>query len=193
LWGLGVDPSVLDTVRAACSEGQMLSCVYASVSSKTKKARKLGPHYLYFAKGSLYLVGEEIETKVVKTFSIPRMSETEMLDEPYEGTKTDPEVHFRDSFGVFRGETPQEIVLSFSREMSSFIKERSWHPSQQIISKADGTIEMQIYVALTPELKQWIFGFGSQVLVLKPATLKEEIQAEAFQILKLYSPQSKAS
>lgn len=193
LWGLGVDPIVLETVRSACAEGQVINCVYASVNSRTKKHRKLGPHYLYFAKGSLYLVAEEIETKVVKTFSLPRMSEAEMLDELYEGTKSDPEEHFKDSFGIFRGENPLDISLQFSRELSSFIKERSWHPSQRIIAKGDGIVEMHLHVALTPELKQWILGFGSQVTVLAPIALKDGIQTEARKLVDLYSSKLKVA
>lgn len=193
LWGLGVDPAILDTVSAACSEGQLLKCLYASVNSRSKKYRTLGPHYLYFAKGSLYLVAEELETHAVKTFSIPRMSEAEMLDEPYTGKKTDPEEHFKDSFGIFRGEAATDVRIHFARELASFIKERSWHPSQQIVVKGDGTIEMKLHVALSPELKQWVLGFGAQATVLAPVSLKESIQDEAKTITELYNTTLKAA
>ena len=186
IWGLGVDPGILDTVTAACAEGQLFACVYASVNTRSKKRRVLGPHYLYFAKGSLYLVAEEIETKVVKTFSLPRMTEAEMLDEAYLGEKSDPEEHFKDSFGIFRGENPVEVRLAFDKELASFVKERSWHPSQQITSKADGTLEVRLHVALTPELQQWVLVFGAQVSVLAPLVLRDQILAEAGKILGIY-------
>lgn len=187
IWGLGIDPTLLDTVHAACAENQVLSCTYASVNSKSKKVRRLGPHYLYFAKGSLYLVAEEMDTHIVKTFSLPRMSDAEMLDEPYNGTKTDPEEHFKDSFGVYRGEAAVDVELHFKRELSSFVKERSWHASQRVIAKGDGTATVQLHVALTPELTQWILGFGSMVTVTNPPQLKASLQLEAKKLLDLYS------
>lgn len=193
LWGLGVDPNVLDTVRAACAESQVLRCVYASVNGRSKKSRRIGPHYLYFAKGSLYLVGEDLDSQVVKTFSLPRMSEVEMLDEPYEGIKSDPEEHFKDSFGIFRGESAVDISLQFAPEVAAFIRERSWHHSQRVVSRSDGTLDVHLHVALTPELKQWILGFGSQVTVQGPAALKESIQAEAKKLLKIYETRLKAA
>jgi predicted DNA-binding transcriptional regulator YafY len=70
-WGLGLSPETLDTVQAACSEGHEISCVYASASSKTTRTRRLGPHYLYYSKGGLYLVAEDLDEKKVKVFALP--------------------------------------------------------------------------------------------------------------------------
>ncbi len=193
LWGLGIDSALLDTVQAACAEGQLLSCQYASVNSKSKKRRLLGPHYLYFAKGSLYLVAEDIESGVVKTYSLPRMSDAEMEDQPYEGQRSDPETHFKDSIGVFRGESPIEVSLLIAVELASFMKERSWHPSQTIVSRADGTVELKLHVALTPELLQWVMGLGSKAAVLKPAELRDAIRDEALKVINQYQVQPKAA
>ena len=192
-WGLGVNSDVIDTVSAACAEEQVLRCTYASVSSDSKKIRTLGPHYLYFAKGSLYLVAEDMGSKSIKTFSVARMSEAKMLDEAYEGVKTNPEEFFKSSFGIFRGEEPVEVKISFKRETAQYVKERSWHPSQQIVCKEGGVIEVKLHVAITPELKQWVLGFGSQARVLSPVSLKEALVEEAGKLIKLYDKNLKVA
>ena len=193
LWGLGVDPGVLDSVQAACAEGQLLSCDYASVKSRSKKRRVLGPHYLYFAKGSLYLVAEDLATGAIKTYSLPRMSSAEMQDEPYEGERSDPEAHFKDSFGVFRGDSPVEVRIQFAPEVAPFMRERSWHPTQKVISKPDGIIELQLHVALTPELLQWVLGFGAHATVIEPIELRHSIAEEASRLTARYRSDRKAA
>ena len=96
-WGLGIDPDLLETVRACCAEKHVLSVCYASAHSGEKRQRRLGPQYLYFARGSLYLVAEDLEQGKVKVYAVPRMSQAKMLDEEYQGEPANPEDYFRES------------------------------------------------------------------------------------------------
>jgi len=116
-----------------------------------------------------------------------------MHDEAYEGERSDPEVHFKNSFGVFRGTEAVDVKIGFSPELSPYVKERSWHPSQKIIAKGDGTVELHLHVALTPELLQWVLGFGSQANVITPAALRQSIQNEAEKLARHYQPKLKAA
>jgi predicted DNA-binding transcriptional regulator YafY len=182
-WGLGIEPDVLETVRAACAERQWLEVTYFSANRGEKSSRKLGPHFLYSAKGSLYLVAEDRDAGIAKVFSVPRMSEARLLDEPYEGKVTDPESYFQGSFGVFVDGHPERIRIEFSPLVSPFVRERRWHSSQTVVAKSNGVIQLSLEVSLTPELVQWILGFGSTAKELEPESLKERIVEEANRIL----------
>lgn len=191
-WGLGVDAETLETVRAACSEGHIFQCKYNSVNSKTNKKRLLGPHYLYFAKGSIYLVAEDLEDKCTKLFSLPRMSEPVMLSEEYHGKILSAEELFQSSIGSFLGKNPEEIQIEFSADASTYIKERSWHKTQRIVSQQDGKITMYLEVAITPELVQWILGFGPNAVVIKPQALKNRVLTEVQLLLEKYNSRKAA-
>jgi len=191
-WGLGIDPDVLETVRAASAERQKLELTYASASSQDKRKRTLGPHFLYFAKGSLYLVAEDLDDQQTKIFSLPRISEAVMLDEPFDGKAIDPEEYFKASFGVYRGVTPVHVRVSFSAEIAPYVKERRWHESQSIVAKSNGSIILSLDVGLTPEFIQWITGFGSLVQVLEPNTLKKTLVENAVKVLNLYQTKKAA-
>lgn len=67
------------------------------------------------------------------------------------------------------------------------MKERRWHTSQRVINKSDGTIELSLEVGITPDLVQWVLGFGSSVEVLEPSILKEKLQKAAESVVKKYS------
>lgn len=185
-WGLGLDPDILETVRACCAEKQILSAEYSSANGGDKRVRKLGAHYLYFAKGSMYLVAEDLESKSIKVFAVPRFSSAEMTDKPYMGTIEDPEKFFESSFGVYRGGKPQMVKVEFSSKVAPYIKERRWHTSQRVVSKEGGTIVVSFEVDLTPELISWVLGFGSEAVVLEPQSLIERLAKEASEVCKLY-------
>jgi predicted DNA-binding transcriptional regulator YafY len=192
-WGLGLNPDIIDTLRAACTERHQLKVNYASSSSQTIRDRKLGPHFLYFAKASLYLVAEDLEDGKNKIFSVPRMSQAEMLEHPYQGELVDPENYFDTAFGIYHTSDPVTVQLEFSPPVSHFIRERRWHHSQRIISKENQIIELCLDVGLTPELVQWVLSYGPSVKVLEPQTLKEQVKTQAQRTLEIYavSQQSK--
>lgn len=185
-WGLGIDPDTVETIRAAITEKQVLSCTYNSVNSNSIRTRKLGPQFLYFAKGSMYLVAEDLEDAKVKVFAVPRMSNAQMQDMQYTGSIVDPEIYFNDSFGVFTSSDPVDIKLEFSREVAQYVRERKWHSSQRVVAHSNGTITMYLSAGLTPELIQFVIGFGENVKVLEPKELKEKLIKTANEIIKLY-------
>lgn len=190
-WGLGLDPDTLETVRSSCTNRQVLKVRYYSASAGTDRVRRLGPHYLYFAKGSLFLVAEDLDDSGIKIFSLARMKEAEMLDEQYAKEPVDPEAYFKSSFGIYHGTEAVKVQVEFSPKLAPYIKERRWHESQTVVSKAGGSILVTLEVAITPELVQWVLGFGPDAFVLSPPELAKKItEAAAGVVAKYQSPKA---
>jgi predicted DNA-binding transcriptional regulator YafY len=185
-WGLGIAPEIMDTLHAACTERQLVEFSYNSVNSGKSSIRRVGPHFLYFAKGSLYLVGEDMKENKVKIFSLPRIHEAQMLSESYTGETVDPEEYFGSSFGIYHAHTSEKVRILFAPKVAAFIRERRWHASQKVIAKEHGAIELQLEVGMTPELIQWVMGFGAEARVIEPPALIERLQQEAADLLKVY-------
>lgn len=185
-WGLGVERELLETVRACCSEGHVLQVTYQSASGGDTRVRRLGPHYLYFAKGSMYLVAEDLECAEVKVFALPRMSAAQMLEEAYRGDVSDPAKLFEHSLGVFRGEKAELVRIQFAKQAAPYVLERSWHPSQTLATGAQDSLILSLRVAVTPELVQWLLSFGAKARVLEPTSLQERVVEAARQILGRY-------
>jgi predicted DNA-binding transcriptional regulator YafY len=64
------------------------------------------------------------------------------------------------------------------------VKDKVWHPSQELFLLKDGRLKMTLKVADTSELVGWILSFGSQVRVVRPEALRERVKEEAGKILK---------
>ena len=191
-WGLGINPDVVDTIRAACSERQVVKISYKRAGSSQAGERQIGPHFLYFAKGSLYLVGEDLDAGVLKTYSVPRIFSAEMTERAYGQDPIDPDQYFATSFGVFRGSQPQKIRLKFNETVAPYVRERRWHGSQSLVALQNGSIDLTFEVGITPDLVQWVLGFGSAVSVIEPAELSKKIVDEAEKILAMYLQNSRA-
>jgi|GEM_PF-831282 len=192
-WALGVTPDILDTVKAACEEGHVLKFHYEGANGKPARDRTVGPHFLYFSKGALYLVAEDLEAPehgAPKTFALPRMTRAEMRETPYEGKRSDPAQVFAKSFGVFRSETAEKIRVRFERQAASYVRERRWHDSQRVISLPDGRIELHLEAGLTPDLIQWVLGFGAAAQILEPVELRTCITHELRKTLAIYETET---
>lgn len=187
-WALDVNPDVLETLRAACAEGHVLSVVYDSGRQGMPKPRRLGPQFLYFAKASLYLVAEDLESRTVKVYSVPRMSGAVMCEESYSGTRVDPERFFASTFGVYRSnENPVEVIVRVDPPMAAFARERRWHESQRVVVLEGGAVEIRLHVAITPELVNWVLGFGEFGEVVGPGELKSHIRTSVQALCERYA------
>lgn len=205
-WGLGLNPDILETLRAACNAGRILEGTYYSVNSKSENIRRLGPHYLYYANGGLYLVAEDLTRSAsasgntippvpgndgkVKVFAVPRFRSAQMLPDPYEGKIVTPEEFFSGTLNVYNGSKPEKIVVEFDSDVAPHIRERRWHLSQQLTNLDRGRVRVTLELGLTPELTAWILGFGPSARVVSPATLAERVSAKAFATLSLYQKKS---
>jgi predicted DNA-binding transcriptional regulator YafY len=189
-WGLGLNPEVLETVRAACSERQIISCEYFSVNSQKESSRKLGPHYLYYARGGLYLVAEDFTDNKVKVFALPRMKSAVLLDESYEGEIKTPEDVFEGAMGVFTGQVVEKVTIEFEPDVAHFVRERRWHASQRVTVHEKGKIRVHLEVSNTPELISWIMGFGPNARVVEPLSLAEKIAVIAMKTAEKYKQQA---
>lgn len=186
-WGLGVDPDLLETVIAACTNVQVLDLEYQSALKGERTRRRLGPHFLYFAKGSVYLVAEDLGDQQLKVFSVARCSDASMSDEPYSKSQIEPEDFFKGSFGVYRADTTESVELLFKKESSAYVSERRWHASQRLVKHSDGKVSLFLEVGITPDLVQFVLGFGDTVEVKAPASLKAKVVEAAAKISAIYA------
>ncbi len=186
-WGLGVTPDILDTILAACANAQVLRLEYQSPNKSERRWRRLGPHFLYFSKGAIYLVAEDLEENKLKTFSVARASGAEMSDEAYDRPQTNPDEYFRGSFGVYKADRAVPIELKLKKEVVAYATERRWHESQRVVRHADGSATLHLEVGITPDLVQFVLGFGDAVEVRTPDELRQKVLEAALRVASLYS------
>jgi len=81
-----------------------------------------------------------------------------------------------EAFGITGGEKEIKVHLRFSREVATYIAERSWHPSQHIKHRRDGTLDLFMKTRGWKELVRWVLSWQPDVKVIQPPALQARVK-----------------
>src|SRR5215207_4980729 len=149
---------------------------YHSFSSNREKTYVLEPYRLLFGQGGLYVIGYVPEYGELRTFAVDRIAQVSLTEERFEPLEL-PDDTFAHSLGINQG-TPERIELHFAPKIARYVRERVWHPSQELSDGDDGSIQLILNVVNDWALKSWVLGFGALATVLSPSHLSDEIVRE---------------
>lgn len=188
-----------DARRAAAESGRIAQLLdaalhsrrvvmrYHSFSSSREKSYTVEPYRLVVAQGGLYLVAFVPEYGQLRTFSVERIVSLSVTEERFEPMEIEEDA-FAHSLGVHQGTPPERVEIAFDRRIAPYVKERVWHPSQQIHDSADGSVLMTLEVSNDWALRSWVLGFGQLARVVAPASLASQILEEFERARSLYVP-----
>lgn len=172
----------IDLITQAIARARTAQMRYYSASRNTTTRREVDPYRLWYAAGGLYLIGRCHLRKDVRMFAVERIRSISLTDHPYQlPLGFDIEVYVQDALMVMRGRRI-EVELLFSKLAAAWVKDKMWHPSQEMSHSRDGRLRMTLKVADTDELVGWILSFGSQVRVIRPEELRRRVREEARKI-----------
>jgi predicted DNA-binding transcriptional regulator YafY len=159
---------------------------YDSSSSRRTKDYVIEPLRLSYADGGMYVTAWVPEYGETRTFAVERIRSLALLDDRFVPRPLPPEP-FADSLGVHTG-TPEPIEIEFDARAAAFVKEREWHPSQEIVEGDDGSLLVRLRVCDDRPLRRWIHSFGPLARVVSPKRLAEEILADIDEARERYVP-----
>lgn len=183
----------LQAVTQAWARRRVLRLSYRSAGKSRPAEVIVHPYFIEpsAAGYALYLIGWSRTHRQVRTFKIERIVSAEPMPESFElPDDFDIEQLLSSAWGIIWGEGVQ-VRLRFSRDVAWRVRESRWHPTQSLEDLADGGVEMRLTVASLMELGRWLRGWGDVVEVLEPASLREELRAEAVRLARLYSKPAK--
>ena len=96
--------------------------------------------------------------------------------------KTAQDSNKPNAFGIQVGEV-FPIKLHFTPEVTGYVYDRQWSNKQKCTLQEDDSLILELDVQSDVEAIAWILSFGSQVKVLEPEWLRDEIRTEAEKIL----------
>lgn len=163
---------------------------YQKPASDAPKDYDFDPYRLLLADGGLYVLGKVPKYEGVATLSVDRLISVTLtaLDFAVD-THFDPNQCRQQAFGVSR-QDPEQIVLRFRADQAPYVRERFWHPTQQLTTLADGGLEMTFHAGGPFEIRRWILGWGDAVEVISPDGLRREVQRTTGSAAALYGSQA---
>lgn len=91
------------------------------------------------------------------------------------------------------GGKPVPVTIWFDASTAPYVRERPWHPTQEIQEHPDGSLTLHLVVGGLNELKRWVLGYGKGAVVKEPPELVEMVQEEVEGMSWNYSHLSGAS
>jgi len=156
-------------------------------ADKPAKVR-LRPLLLKEYKGRWYVIGVEVSSDKVKTYSLDRMSHMKELDAPFASTNSfDANSFFHHAMGItVTNEPPMKVRLRISDQLAPYIMSQPIHQTQRVVSEDNG-LEIEIMVLHTYELVASILGYGDEVTVVSPLRVRNEVKERLIKCLEKYS------
>jgi proteasome accessory factor B len=170
---------VFEQAAAAVHQRKEFEFEYRKLNSRTAKSevRRVQPFSLLCVEGQWYVRGHDLARRELRTFHLGRMRRPKILPHSFQRPAGfDVSESFIDSIGIYEGLQPEAVGLRFRDWAAQVVSERQWHASQKLRQGADGTLELKIKVAITPEFERWVWSWGDAVEVLQPAGLRDQIR-----------------
>ncbi len=140
--------------------------------------------------GGLYTVGQDALSQSIKVLKIEWIKRAKLLDEEYEMPEQfDRRPYLETVWGVMDGDgrDRMKVVLAFAQDVTSLIRERLWHSSQQVEILPDKRCTLTVQVTDWHDLMPWLRSWGTQVEVLEPNGLRQQLAVEALQMAHMYA------
>ncbi|MBF0120760.1 MAG: WYL domain-containing transcriptional regulator [Desulfobacterales bacterium] len=169
-----------------------LQILHYSKSDLKDKYHIIHPYTLLFHRDSLYLHCHVEGYSEIRTFMIDRIKEVILTKETFRyPINYNPDKITDGSFGIleFKNKKAYKIRVCFRDNLWEYITTHLWHQSQKFtpIDNDNGTFIMEVELSNTNEFLPWLLQFGSDVKVLEPESLKNEIKELLFKAYKNYN------
>jgi predicted DNA-binding transcriptional regulator YafY len=186
---LAGDEGPLDDLLDALLDQEAISFEYMDFEGTIKKWEEIEPLSLAICDHQLYLLGFVPTEERVRTFRYARLRSVAFSGRTFRYPSPEdyePKRLFEDSLGIHRGgEAPEEVCVRLHRKWLPFALSHRWHASQTV-EQNTGAILVRLRVRISPEVEQWVLGFGQEAEVVSPAHLRERIAGHIRSLAEVY-------
>ena len=169
---------VFDNLHEAIQERRVCWVSYRSPTAEEARQYNIEPLCFLPFRGGLYVISrmpyyDQLITQAVDRFESVDVTEEEF--EPPDHLSVDERLN--NAFGI-SSEEPMDVVVRFTEEQAPYIRERIWHPSQELEELDDGRVVLRLRAGGFYEIKSWVLSFGAAAEVLEPEELRVAVREE---------------
>lgn len=178
----------LEMIIGAMKTLNMISISYRRYGSSEARQHDIAPYALKLFGRRWYVVAHSKEHDIA-IYSLDRIESIEIKKEHYKmPANFDAHKLFEDCFGVIIGDgTPsQKIVLKIYGKERLYVQSLPLHQSQSLVSEGDDFTVYSYHIRPTYDFKQAILSNVTDIEVLEPQSLREEIKEMLTNALQRY-------
>lgn len=166
-------------VASALIERRQLAFAYAGRAAGTVTRRTASPQRLVYYRDQWYLDCWDEGKDALRTFSIDRMGDVEILDRAARDVGDDElDAALTGGYGLFSVPARQKARLVFTPERARWVADERWHADQVGRFREDGFYELVVPYSDPRELVGEILRHGAGVVVVEPESLAESVKEQ---------------
>ena len=185
----------VDKIHSAISENVKIRLKYCEWTLNKELTPKrngdfyiLSPWVMTWDDENYYLIAYDDKSGQLRHYRVDKMMNITLTNEAREGRehfqKFDIASYARKTFGMFAGEE-KRVRLRFLNHLAGAVIDRF---GKDLILTPDGEEHFIVSVDLvvSPQFYAWVFGFGSEVEILSPESVRREMGLQAAMIAAQY-------
>jgi predicted DNA-binding transcriptional regulator YafY len=179
----------LQSLYEAIQEQQPQALLYQPYHSEEPFEVVVHPYLLKAYQHRWFLVGHNPGKSGLRVFALDRIVDVGHAKQSFLAHSIEVSTYFEHAIGttVPDGRTPETIQLRFSPGRGPYVRTKPIHQSQQILVDSAAGLDVSLFLIINPELMTKLLGYGADVEVLTPASLRVEIQRRLQKALRYYT------
>jgi predicted DNA-binding transcriptional regulator YafY len=190
---LGIE--YIDDIFSAIKSKLVLRISYQTFTASEPTQYPFHPYLLKEFRNRWFLIGRIDAKENITNFALDRIKGIKVSNNKYVPNDLfDPETYFNNLIGVTmpQGESIQEIDIRVTCRQAPYIRTKPIHHTQEIIKDyVNGDIKIRLWLINNFELRSVLQSFGSEIEVLKPTSLRENLKTTYEKALKSYQQDAK--
>jgi predicted DNA-binding transcriptional regulator YafY len=177
---IDLNPDIWHCLEDACRTQKTVQMTYYTASRDAVSERQFDPYVLHIYRGTNpYVIGHCHKRQEIRWFRVDRIQQLEVLAATFVPDPTfDVKDHLELIFQHEASGVPLPVAIWFDAPTAPYIRERRWHPTQEIQEHPDGSLTLHMVVRGMNDLKRWVLGYGKGAIVQSPPELVELVRAE---------------
>ena len=190
-------PQVWRPILTGLLERRTVLVKYESPWNKTAEPEiELKPYHIVNLENEWYLLAAPAngEKPDKYQYSMARMCWASVTQDGFEVPKDlDVKALLDVTFGRFVSDKNLcKVRLRFSKKVAPLVRARHWHSKQRLVVHNNGDVVLSFPVSKAGawplyHVRSWVLGWGADVKVLAPKSLRDDVKKEATRITREYS------
>lgn len=178
---------IIEAVHSALLSEQQLEISYASREKGETKTYRVHPLGIVQRGAVTYLVATLSDYTDIRLLAVHRIQAAHVLEQPANTPKNFDLAQYICQGALGFGDSGEiKLRVRFSTAAGEHLRETPLSLDQQIEPYQPGWMRIQATVPNTAQLRWWLLGFGNQVEVLEPISLREEFVNTAQSLHGIY-------
>lgn len=179
----------LTTIIEAMRDGQTLMLTYQSFNRTEPSTFEVHPYCIKVFKQRWYMVAYNPWYDNMRIYALDRAKEVQITDNRFKLPKNfDTKGYFADAFGIIIDENyeVEQVAIKVADGQREYFRTLPLHPSQHKIEETDEYTIFGFRLRPTFDFVQELRRYGSQIEVLSPQWLRDEMAAETMRMAEIY-------